>query len=95
MAEAWAADMAKDGSVIDAEMRRVRVERFASAPALILACTTMDGMNKFPDKNRQSVERDLAIAKFWCSHAKLVVGGAFKGFGGMLVLRARLLQRNC
>jgi nitroreductase len=42
MAEVWATDMAKEGLIIDAEMRNVRVERFASAPVLILACSTMD-----------------------------------------------------
>ena len=53
MAEAWAADMAKDGVKIEEEVRKVRVERFASAPVVILACSTMEGMNKQPDEERQ------------------------------------------
>jgi coenzyme F420-0:L-glutamate ligase / coenzyme F420-1:gamma-L-glutamate ligase len=81
MAEAWAADMAKDGSVIDAEMRTGRVERFASAPALILACTSMDGMNKFSDKTRQSVERDLAIQSFGAAMQNLLLAAHSKGLG--------------
>jgi len=81
MAEAWAADMAKDGAVIDAEMRTGRVERFASAPALILACTTMEGMNKFPDKTRQSVEQDLAIQSFGAAMQNLLLAAHSKGLG--------------
>src|ERR1700690_1604857 len=53
MAEAWAADMIKDGVKIEEKVRKIKVERFASAPVLILACSTMDGMNKQPDAERQ------------------------------------------
>ena len=49
MAEAWAADMAKDGVAVEPEMFRLRVERFATAPALVLACLSMEDMDKFPD----------------------------------------------
>lgn len=61
MAEAWAADMAKDGVSIEPENVKLRVERFAAAPALVLACLSMDGMAMFPDKERQGLERDLAM----------------------------------
>ena len=43
MAEAWAEDAAKDGQKIDKAIMSAKVERFATAPALILACFTMDG----------------------------------------------------
>ena len=58
MAEPWAVDMAKDGITVDADKRKARVERFANAPVLMLACLTMDGMRKFPDEKRQKSERD-------------------------------------
>lgn len=61
MAEEWAADLAKDGLTVDEEKRRIRVERFAKAPVLILACLSMEGLRKFPDAERQGFERDLAV----------------------------------
>ncbi len=48
MAEAWAADLAKDGVTVKPEKHEEKVERFANAPVLILACSTMDGLRKFP-----------------------------------------------
>ena len=61
MAEAWAADMARDGVTVEPETVRFRVERFADAPALILACLSMDGMARFPEVERQKLEQDLAM----------------------------------
>jgi len=60
MADAWAADTEKDGVKVEAKMTQERVDRFANAPALILACISMNGLRKFPDQNRQMLERDLA-----------------------------------
>lgn len=61
MAEAWAADLAREDLTVNEAKRRERVERFAKAPVLILACLTMDGLRKFPDAERQGYERDLAM----------------------------------
>ncbi|MGA3112496.1 MAG: nitroreductase family protein, partial [Candidatus Bathyarchaeia archaeon] len=61
MAKAWAADAAKDGLSIEPEKFRIRVERFTDAPALVLACFSMDGMAVFPDQRREELERDLAL----------------------------------
>jgi coenzyme F420-0:L-glutamate ligase / coenzyme F420-1:gamma-L-glutamate ligase len=61
MAEAWAADLAKDGLTVEEDKRQERVERFANAPVLILACLTMEGLRRFPDAERQGYERDLAV----------------------------------
>jgi len=60
MADIWVADAEKDGAEVDAKMRQERVDRFVNAPALILACSTMVGLRKFPDQKRQMFERDLA-----------------------------------
>ena len=76
MAESWAADMAKDGVKIEEEVRKVRVERFATAPVVILACSTMEGMNKQPDIERQSVERDLAMQSLGAAIQNLLLVGS-------------------
>jgi F420 biosynthesis protein FbiB-like protein len=81
MAESWAADMAKDGLKIESDKRKVRVERFATAPVLILACLTMDSMNKFPDKKRQNSERDLAMQSLGAALQNLLLAAHAKGLG--------------
>jgi coenzyme F420-0:L-glutamate ligase/coenzyme F420-1:gamma-L-glutamate ligase len=81
MAEAWAIDVEKDGGKIDAKMRQERVERFANAPALILACTVMDGLRKFSDKKRQMFERDLAQQSLGAAMQNLLLTAHALGFG--------------
>lgn len=81
MAESWAADMAKDGITIEPEKRKVRVERFATAPVLILACLTMDGMRKFPDERRQNSERDLTMQSLGTALQNLLLAAHAKGLG--------------
>jgi nitroreductase len=51
MAEAWAADLTRDCSTVDEEKRRERVDRFAKAPVLILACLNMEGSASSPTRN--------------------------------------------
>jgi F420 biosynthesis protein FbiB-like protein len=81
MADAWAADLAKDGTKIDDKMRKERVERFADAPVLILACFTMDGLRKFPDQERQMFERDLAVESLGAAMQNLLLSAHAKGLG--------------
>jgi coenzyme F420-0:L-glutamate ligase/coenzyme F420-1:gamma-L-glutamate ligase len=81
MAEAWAADLAKDGTKVDAKMRQERVERFANAPTLILACLTMDDLRKFPDEKRQICERDLAMQSLGAAMQNLLLMAHALGLG--------------
>ena len=81
MADAWAADLAKDGAKVDAKMREERVERFANAPVLILACSTMDGLRKFPDEKRQMCERDLAMQSLGAAMQNLLLVAHAEGLG--------------
>jgi F420 biosynthesis protein FbiB-like protein len=81
MADAWAIDVEKDGGKIDAKMRQERVERFANAPALILACTVMDGLRNFSDQKRQMFERDLAQQSLGAAMQNLLLTAHALGFG--------------
>jgi F420 biosynthesis protein FbiB-like protein len=81
MAESWAADMTKDGLKIESDKRKTRIERFATAPVLILACLTMDGMMKFPDEKRQRSERDLAMQSLGAALQNLLLAANAKGLG--------------
>jgi coenzyme F420-0:L-glutamate ligase/coenzyme F420-1:gamma-L-glutamate ligase len=81
MAKSWAVDMAKDGVKIDSSIFKLRVERFATAPALILACLTMEGMIKFADEKRQRSERDLAMQSLAAAVQNLLLTAHAKGLG--------------
>ncbi len=61
MANARAADLAKDGIKISEADYRASTQRFADSPVLILACLSMEDMKKFSDHARQGFELDLAM----------------------------------
>jgi F420 biosynthesis protein FbiB-like protein len=81
MAKAWAVDMARDGVSVEAEKFRLRVERFANAPAVILACISMDAMTRFPDVEQQRLERDLAVASLGAALQNLLLAADSSGLG--------------
>jgi coenzyme F420-0:L-glutamate ligase/coenzyme F420-1:gamma-L-glutamate ligase len=81
MAEAWTADLVKDGVKIDSQMRKERVERFSNAPVLILGCLTMDGLRKFSDSEKQMFERDLAVESFGAALQNILLAAHAKGLG--------------
>lgn len=63
MAKPWLQDLKSDGISfkIRTTLAQTSIERFANAPALVLACLTMKGMLKYPNSKRQKSERDLAV----------------------------------
>jgi F420 biosynthesis protein FbiB-like protein len=81
MAEAWAADMTKDGSKVDEAKRVERRKRFASAPVLIVACLSMEGLMAFPDESRQRTERDLALESLAAAIQNLLLVAHDLGLG--------------
>jgi coenzyme F420-0:L-glutamate ligase / coenzyme F420-1:gamma-L-glutamate ligase len=81
MAQAWAADLKKDGVTAEESARIERRERFAMAPVLILACLTMEGLRKFPDAERQLCERDLAVESFGAGIENLLLAAHAAGLG--------------
>ena len=81
MADAWAADLKNDGLTAEESIRLERMERFANAPVLIIACLTMEGLRKFPDKNRQSYERDLAVESLGAGLENLLLTAHASGLG--------------
>ncbi len=80
MAEAWAADIAKDGSSVDETKRVEQRERFANAPVLVLACLTMEDL-MFPDEERQRTERDLAVESLGAGLENLLLAAYGAGLG--------------
>ena len=79
--EAWAEDLKRDGVVIEENTRKERLDRYTNAPVLILACSTMEGLRKYPDQQRQSFERDLAIQSLGASLQNLLLTAHKLGLG--------------
>lgn len=63
MAQAWLADLKRDGKPdgLSKFSTEASIERFVKAPILILACLSMKDMNRFLDWERQQCEHDLAV----------------------------------
>ena len=81
MADAWAADLAKDGAAAEECKRIERMERFTNSPGLVLACLTMDGLRKYRDVKRQSYERDLAVESLGAGLENLLLAAYAVGLG--------------
>ncbi len=81
MAEVWTKDLQRDGIKIESDKLVERVERFVTAPVLILACLTMVDLRKFPDSERQMCERDLAVQSFGAALQNLLLAAHAKGLG--------------
>ena len=81
MVDSWAADLIRDGVKVNADMRQKRIDRFTDSPVLILVCSTMDGLRKFPDEKRQVCERDLAMQSLGAALQNLLLAAHIKGLG--------------
>lgn len=81
MADAWVKDLERDGITVESDKRSERVERFATAPVLVLACLTVVDLRKFPDSERQMCERDLAVQSFGAALQNLLLAAHAKGLG--------------
>ncbi len=57
------------------------VNRFSSAPALIVACLSMEDMDQYPDAGRQLVERDLAVQSLGAALQTLLLAAHAEGLG--------------
>jgi coenzyme F420-0:L-glutamate ligase / coenzyme F420-1:gamma-L-glutamate ligase len=81
MADEWVKDLQRDGITVESDKRTERVERFATAPVLVLACLTVVDLRKFPDSERQMCERDLAVQSFGAALQNLLLAAHAKGLG--------------
>ena len=81
MAKELVLDLTSDGYTVDQKMQTERMQRFANAPALVIACLTMDNLRKFPDEQRQKVERDLASESIGAALQNLLLTASDSGLG--------------
>jgi F420 biosynthesis protein FbiB-like protein len=83
MANAWTADLIRDSTPSEARENMIKesVERFTRAPVLVVACLTMEDMIKYPDKQRQKCERDLAVQSLGAAIQNMLLAAHSKGLG--------------
>src|SRR4030067_3244381 len=81
-AKARTEDLSRDNVPLNLVQRitKASVQRFTSAPVLVIACITMADMMKYPDEQRQKNERELAIQSLGAAVEKMLLAAHFKGF---------------
>jgi coenzyme F420-0:L-glutamate ligase/coenzyme F420-1:gamma-L-glutamate ligase len=57
------------------------VDRFSSAPVLVLACLTMDSMDVYPDEKRQQAEHIMAVQSVAAALQTLLLAAHAEGLG--------------
>jgi len=83
MANAWMADLIKDGTPAEVRenMTKASVERFTHASVLIVACITMNDMIQYADEPRQKCEHDLAVQSLGAAIQNMLVVAHSKNLG--------------
>ena len=83
MASAWDEDMILDGVPPSIRKRLVEdsIERFTNAPVLIVACVTMEDMDKYPDENRQKTEHTMATQSLAAAVQNMLLAAHSAGLG--------------
>jgi len=83
MANAWKADLTKNGtvSVFSETKAEASLKRFTQAPVLIAACLTMKDMIQYPDESRQNCEHDLAVQSLGAAIENILLASHVRGLG--------------
>ncbi len=83
MALAWLEDLRKVKASETSHQANLSssIERFSLAPGLILVCLTMENMDTYPDRARQTTERDLAIQSVAAAIENLLIALHVEGLG--------------
>jgi F420 biosynthesis protein FbiB-like protein len=83
MAGRWNKDMTKNG--VPKELResliKTSVERFGSAPIVIVACLTMEDMDEYPDERRKKVEYIMAVQSVAAAIENMLLATHGEGLG--------------
>ena len=83
MARAWNGDLQKDG--VPPNLRKsliaASIERFTSAPIVIIACLTMEEMDSYPDERRMEAEHTMAVQGVAASIQNMLLAAHGEGLG--------------
>jgi len=83
MARCWKRDLAKNGvSERDREnLTKASIERFSSAPIVMVSCLTMAEMHHYPDKQRQRIESIMAVQSVAAAIENMLIAAHAMGLG--------------
>jgi F420 biosynthesis protein FbiB-like protein len=83
MAKAWTADLVREGAPPELykKVTEFSIQRFTSAPLLVVACITMVDMTKYADEPRQRNERDLAVQSLGAAVQNMLLAAQSVGLG--------------
>lgn len=83
MASEWNKDLHKDGTLPEECERLIKasIKRFTNPPILIVACLTMNGMDKYPDERRQEAEYVIAIQSVAAAIQNILLAAHAEGLG--------------
>jgi coenzyme F420-0:L-glutamate ligase/coenzyme F420-1:gamma-L-glutamate ligase len=87
MGARWAADLAADGIApprID-ELLEASRDKLTSAPALLLACLTWDGLDRYPDAGRRAAEWGMALLSLGAAVENLMLAATAAGLASCWV----------
>ena len=78
MGDRWRADLAADGVAPDRidELVQASHAKLTSAPAMVLGCLTWNGLDRYPDEQRQRAEWGMALLSLGAAVENLMVAAA-------------------
>ena len=87
MGAQWRADLAADGVAaarVD-ELVEASHAKLTNAPALVLACLTWDGLDRYPDEARQRAEWGMALLSLGAAVENLMLSATHAGLASCWV----------
>jgi F420 biosynthesis protein FbiB-like protein len=84
MGRVFRQDLEADGEepeIVD-DLVHASVERFSSAPVLVLVCLTMEPMDSYPDEKRQQTELVMAVQSVAAAIQTILLAAHMEGLGG-------------
>ncbi|MEM2875948.1 MAG: nitroreductase family protein [Candidatus Bathyarchaeia archaeon] len=83
MANRWMEDLKCDGVPPEERLRlkHESIERFVTAPVLIMGCISLEDMDKYPDSRRQECERIMATQSLSAAIQNLLLASSAYGLG--------------
>ncbi len=87
MGARWRADLEGDGVEDDRidELVSASSERLSRAPALVLGCLTWDGLDRYPDADRQRAEWGMALLSLGAAVENLMLAATDAGLASCWV----------
>jgi coenzyme F420-0:L-glutamate ligase/coenzyme F420-1:gamma-L-glutamate ligase len=87
MGESWQADLEGDGldGARIAELIAASHTKITAAPALVLACLTWDGLDRYPDEKRRRAEWGMALLSLGAAVENFMLSAADAGLASCWV----------